>query len=96
MGTRIVMDSGGMAAVKLKITQHTQALTDAIYFDIRDATPVDTGELVASERPSYPAWNRGRIKIGTDHWAYVEYGTRRMAAQPYIRPAVFRTRWVSA
>jgi hypothetical protein len=93
---RVVMDDDGMARVRLRITQHTQAITDDMFYDIRAATPVDTGDLLASERVSYPAWNRGRIKIGTDHWIYPEFGTRFMAAEPYIRPAVFRSRWVNA
>lgn len=95
MGIRFEVDSDGIAELKLRITKCVHALTDAIASDIRDATPVDTGELVSSERVSYPSWSQGRIQIGSDHWAYVEYGTRFMAAQPYIRPAVFRHRWVA-
>lgn len=96
MADRLVIDPDGMARLRQVITQHTQAITDDMFFDIRAATPVDTGELLASERVRYPAWNRGRIIIGTDHWQFPEYGTRFMTAEPYIRPAVFRSRWVNA
>ena len=48
--------------------------------------PVDTGEL----RGSISQQKRGEgwaVVASAPHAAYVEYGTSKMAAQPYLRPA---------
>lgn len=49
--------------------------------------PVDTGRLKASLKKTKTGdgW-----RIGTDLYyaGYVEFGTRRMRAQPYIRPSI--------
>lgn len=50
-------------------------------------TPVDTGELRNSENASVGA-KELRLSAGTDHAVYVEFGTRKMAAQPFMRPTV--------
>ena len=53
---------------------------------------VDTGELkgTLTQVPPRVQGLRGavQIKAGTDHARPVEYGTERMAAQPYLRPAL--------
>lgn len=56
--------------------------------DMKRLAPVDTGEL----RDSIEAVGDGKIVIGADHAAYVEFGTEIMAAQPYARPALYRER----
>lgn len=89
---KIVMDPQGWNTLKMRVSQLVQQLTDDVYFDMIRFAPVDTGELRASIKVRYPAWNMGRIWIGTDHWIYPEYGTRYMSAEPYIRPAVYRYR----
>lgn len=40
----------------------------------RGLAPVDTGQMVGTIK-GYAAGNAGRWKVGTDHWAFVEYGT---------------------
>jgi len=53
--------------------------------------PVDTGKLKGSiEIKDIP----GGKSIGpnTDYDVYVEFGTSRMAAQPYMRPALIESR----
>jgi HK97 gp10 family phage protein len=54
---------------------------------MQSVTPVDTGELRASETASVGATEL-RLTAGTDHAGFVEFGTRKMAAQPYMRPTV--------
>ncbi len=79
-------------------------VADAIADDARRFVPVDTGRLregiergnveghgdhlsikVYSRRPD-PDPDREAVPV------YVELGTRHMAAQPYMKPALFRTR----
>lgn len=50
--------------------------------------PVDTGFLrgsITGRRISDEHW---QVTVGADYGIYVEMGTRHMAAQPYLRPAV--------
>lgn len=54
--------------------------------------PVDTGELRSSIAGSVSGSTvkdcTGRVEATADHAEYVEYGTSKMAAQPYLRPAL--------
>jgi hypothetical protein len=62
--------------------------------DMKRLAPVDTGAL----RDSIESWPGGRITIsatspeGHPYPADVEFGTEIMAAQPFVRPAVYRRR----
>lgn len=65
---------------------------DMVYEISQDLVPVDTGELKSSGtvtelssgyRLTYSAKNRS----GQDYAGYVEYGTSRTPAQPYVNPA---------
>lgn len=50
--------------------------------------PVDTGTLRASiqaKRINATTWE---VYVGVDYGIYLEFGTRHMAARPYLRPAV--------
>ena len=50
--------------------------------------PVDTGTLRASiqaKRINATTWE---VWVGVEYGIYLEYGTRHMAAQPFLRPAV--------
>jgi len=58
----------------------------------KDVVPVDTGALKASvraEQESELAWT---VAPATEYAIYVEFGTRRMSAQPYMRPAAEKIR----
>jgi HK97 gp10 family phage protein len=50
--------------------------------------PVDTGTLKNSIQAVRVGAAHWRVVVGADYGVYVEYGTYRMAAQPYLRPAV--------
>lgn len=52
------------------------------------AAPVLTGRL----RDSIDQVEPGGIAITAPYWRFVEYGTARMAPQPFIRPAMQRIR----
>lgn len=63
-----------------------------IFGDMLRAVPRDTGELADSGETKELSKNRYQISFGTDHCLPVEFGTRYMAAQPFMRPALYRKR----
>lgn len=50
--------------------------------------PVDTGTLRASIRAERKGQAHWEVVVGVSYGIYPEYGTRYMAARPYLRPAV--------
>lgn len=62
----------------------------AIQRDAQDSAPVDTGNLKRSISLEYSegaASAKAEIKATADYSGYVEYGTRYMDAQPFMRPS---------
>ena len=58
------------------------------FFDIAyDLCPVDTGELISSI-DGFTDGEGVEVYADADYAQYVEYGTSKMAAQPYFRPAI--------
>lgn len=58
----------------------------------KNVAPVDTGALknsIAAERVQPLLWH---VAPHVKYAIYVEYGTRKMQAQPYMRPAAERVR----
>lgn len=50
---------------------------------------IRSGELLRSiGQPQFPAPNVGQLRIGAPHAALLERGTAKMAARPFIRPAI--------
>lgn len=49
--------------------------------------PVDTGKLRASITPVIQSWAEGYVGTNTHYAPWVEYGTRKMPAQPFLEPA---------
>jgi HK97 gp10 family phage protein len=47
-----------------------------------------SGELLRSIRREKVGEAEHQVVVGAEHGAYVEYGTRKMAARPFFRPAV--------
>lgn len=60
--------------------------------NIRDLAPVKTGRLRAGYRVSRDGRLQRSITTDVEYWAYVEYGTSRMAAQPHVRPGIYRAK----
>lgn len=90
-GTRIDWDYDGLARLYLLIDEAGRPITDAVADDMRRLVPVDTGQLRSTIEDTYID-GTGVITVGTDYWQHVEYGTSKMDAQPFIRPAVYRRR----
>ena len=58
------------------------------FFDIAyDLCPVDTGELISSI-DGFTDGEKVEVYADADYAQYVEYGTSKMEAQPYFRPAL--------
>lgn len=102
MATRVVMDPTYPEKLDAAIVRVLGRLGDAVADDARRFVPVDTGRLregievgpvegksvtVHSRRPD-PNHDREGVPV------FVEFGTRYMDAQPYMRPAVQRKRVV--
>lgn len=71
-------------------------VTEAVK-DVRDPlTPVDTGGLLASGRIVHKGQGEWEFREGDGlpdaRAIYTEYGTRKMAAQPHVTPAVEQVR----
>ena len=49
--------------------------------------PVDTGYL-ANSINGVVSGDSGKVRSSAEYWAFVEYGTYKMAAQPFVTPAV--------
>lgn len=72
----VVMDDRGWAEVEAECDRIAMVVTKAVAADARRACPVDTGALLATIREAHHAPMVGRVYVGTDYWASVEYGSR--------------------
>jgi HK97 gp10 family phage protein len=76
------------AKVMAIVDQELEEAAEEIQFLAQDLAAVDTGEMrskIHVERISHLAL---QVRADADHSAFVEYGTRYMAAQPFMTPAV--------
>ena len=53
---------------------------------------IDTGQLIGSVRVTRLEAMRWAVGTNTEYAAHLEYGTRKMAARPFLRPAAERAR----
>ena len=53
----------------------------------KELCPVDTGKLRASITPVIQSWAKAYVGTNTHYAPYVEFGTKKSAAQPYLEPA---------
>lgn len=53
----------------------------------KDVVPVDTRTLKNSIQSEFPSQTSAVIAPHTEYAHFVEYGTRKQRAQPYMRPA---------
>lgn len=58
--------------------------------------PVDTGKLRASITPVIESWAAGYVGTNTHYAPHVEYGTRKMDAQPFLEPAFLEGKRVAS
>jgi hypothetical protein len=77
--------------------QVIRPITEAVAEDMARMVPVLSGALQSTIEGEVVSWDVGRVRFGdvgagVDYHLYVEFGTSQMAAQPYARPALYRTR----
>lgn len=93
MAERIVIDSGALA----ELLESDMVARELVRVGVRvertakHLCPVDTGRLRASVTQQLERDGRGLVEVvGTnvDYAPYVELGTRRNRAQPFLRPAL--------
>ena len=71
----------------LSLIEAQLAVTRAIYEESQLLVPVDKGDLKESGK-----FDENSVEYGTDHAVHIEFGTVKMKAQPYLRPAVENNR----
>jgi HK97 gp10 family phage protein len=78
-----------MAAVEAHTRQAVKRNADELRDEMKRRAPVDTGELKNSiTSTSVTAGKTATVDVGAEHGIYNEYGTYKMAAQPFFHPAV--------
>lgn len=78
-----------IAMVDANARSAPKKVADRIAATARSYAPVDTGALRGSiESVSVEAGYSADVIAGAEYAAYVEYGTYKMAAQPFLTPAV--------
>lgn len=96
MATTVIMYAPGVKEVHLQVDRTKDRLVADILADMRRYVPVLTGALRSTIRedrgtPVTRIW-AGDESAGVDYAAYQEFGTSKMAAQPFMRPAVYQYR----
>jgi HK97 gp10 family phage protein len=94
-GVEIVVDTTWLEKLGPITDDVLRRLCDDIATDAARLAPVLTGDLRASVQVLGVQDGVGRVGAGNDHVdyaAYVELGTSKMAAQPYLKPAAYRAR----
>jgi hypothetical protein len=99
MAVRVVIHEPGVIEVQTAVDREVDAhVVEPILDDMERMVPVLSGDLKDTIRKDpinqnglHRIWF-GDVAAGVDYHLYQEYGTSIMDAQPYARPAVYRTR----
>jgi hypothetical protein len=99
MAVRVVIHEPGVIEVQTAVDREVDAhVVEPILDDMERMVPVLSGDLKDTIRKDPTNQNGlhriwfGDVAAGVDYHLYQEYGTSIMDAQPYARPAVYRTR----
>lgn len=77
-----------VAEIEASSRSAPKRVADRIASDARARAPVQTGYLRSSiESASIEAGKSAEVYVGAEYGAYVEYGTYKMAARPFLTPA---------
>ncbi|MDQ3760977.1 MAG: HK97 gp10 family phage protein [Actinomycetota bacterium] len=88
----MAIDPAAWRHIDAGIERMLASLASDIVDDAQRAAPVDTGELRDSIHAQPVQGRTVRIVAAADHATYVELGTSRMNAQPFLRPAAYQRR----
>jgi HK97 gp10 family phage protein len=86
------MDAHAERELTTAIGHLLKRVADAVAEDARRFAPVDTGHLRSTIHAEPVEGRAVRVVADADYAAYVELGTRHMAAEPFLRPALYRKR----
>lgn len=96
------LDRTALARVASSAGDLVERLAEASATDMRRTAPVDTGDMVSTVRVERESETVMAIRCGgqagaatgawVDYVPYVELGTSRAPAQPFMRPALYRLR----
>jgi HK97 gp10 family phage protein len=97
MATRVRVSRTAGQDIRAAAHLPVRRVAGAIATDMRRYVPVDTGRLretirVEDAGPAHFQVWFGDVAAGVDYHLYQEYGTSKMAAQPYARPAAYQER----
>lgn len=92
MATKIVISPSFYAEVRERQRHLLKNIAERVTENAQDIVPYRTGKLHSRIGYKVMSSQRARISAKTHYAVYVELGTRYMAAQPYLRPALFQTR----
>lgn len=81
------LDNGSLAQIGKIIGERLQEFGETMVEIARDNVPVDTGNLKRSIHFEKTGEQSGKIETRCGYGAYVELGTRKQAAQPFLAPA---------
>ena len=91
MSSTIRIEFNRFPEIAAKLPAETSAVVRKTAFDVeahaKQVVPVDTGALKNSIATEMESDTSATIAPHTEYAAYVEFGTYKMAAQPYMTPA---------
>lgn len=76
-----------MSQTEAKLPEIVRKNTLSIEREAKKNSPVDTGQLRRSIVSDCDG-TTGEVSVGVEYGGYVEHGTRKMAAQPFLNPAI--------
>lgn len=86
------LDTAELDMLITKLDLQSPEIIEAVAYDVEGKAkmnaPVDTGFLrnsIEAEEQTKTVW---RVNVWAEYGIYVELGTSRMAAQPYLVPAI--------
>ncbi len=89
-------NTAGLAAIQYASNRYARRVADEVRDDMERLAAVDTGLMKASIDVE-AVGDTTYITVGDNgafYWFFVEYGTSKMRAQPFVRPALDRRRGV--
>jgi HK97 gp10 family phage protein len=88
---KIVIKYNNLPKIAAKLPEAVGVIVHKAAFDIeanaKAIVPIDSGTLHDSISTEFPTKTSAIIAPHTDYEVYVEYGTQRQRAKPYMRPA---------
>jgi len=73
--------------VKEELGKAVEELVLIVEAKAKELCPVDTGLLRSSITPVIASWAEAYVGTNTEYAPYVEFGTKKTPAQPFLEPA---------